>query len=206
MLIRYKKWEPEEVKVLLDDIGSFGWKALERRSKHSKTEIWAKVNREFGGGGITRGSYSLSQAMDETGYARSQFIRASKALNQRWLRTAKGGNYLITAEQLEDMVFWLKDDFWSAKHHLYGCMQCEGSKDRHYAIGLCFKCYHKVKRYVKRTFKIRFTTEYILKRLDSSFTEGSTVIPFLEQIRNRLKLGKCPPIKDLEKVRILCNL
>jgi len=143
-------WKASEVKALLDGIGSFGWTALQRRcGGRSKMAIYLKVRREFGGGGITRGSYSLGQAEQETGYHETQLRRAARALNQRWARTARGGDYLITAEQIEECIAWLVHDYWCKKLRLYCCLECGTDTKPHYSFGLCCPCFNVLRRYAK---------------------------------------------------------
>ena len=145
--MKKQRWTPKQLKELLDGIGSFGWQVLQRRTgARSRPAITQKIKREFGGGGITRGSYSLEQAMAETGYARTQLIRAAKALNQRWPRTSKGGNYLITEVQLEEMAAWLSQDYWARKQHLYACLDCGTRVRPHRGGGLCAACYSHNRR------------------------------------------------------------
>lgn len=190
-----RRWNDSAGRFLLDAIGSFGWSVLERKSAHTKTQIQDFVRYHFGGGGITRGSYSLAQAMVETGYSRSQFARAAKALNQRWLRTARGGNFLITAEQLEDMAAWLKQDFWCPKHHLYKCIDCATTERPHFSMGMCVRCYRRVERYMRALGLETFSAANILALLDLLRPDA---VP--EDVRSRLEAGRCPPLEQIKKV------
>lgn len=189
-----ERWTKEEERALLDGIGSFGWQALIRRSGHSRRAIWDKIRHLFGGGGITRGSYSIRQAMEETGYSLSQLERAASALNQRWQRTAKGGNFLISAEQLEDLANWLVDDFWSVGHRLYSCPGCnattreKGVKGSHFSNGLCRNCYRATTRYMKLKLGIKTTPQALLEHLQNP----------PPPIRSRLEGGRLLPLKELK--------
>lgn len=184
------RWTKKQTNALLDSIGSVGWKGLQRRTGHTKAEIWAKVRRSFGGGGITRGSYSLEEAMQETGYSRSQLERACRACNMVWKRTAKGGNFTITAEQLELMASWLKTDYWCVKHHLYACSDCETSERPHYSGGLCLRCYRRSARWLAlRGYRLR---AQIL--LDYALSTGASLD------KEKLKLGRLPALSLLQKV------
>lgn len=198
--VKYRFWTEKQTKALLDGIGAFGWAALKRKTGHSEREIWDKVRREFGGGGITRGSYSLSQAQEETGYARSQLERAAAALNQRWQRTSKRGNYLITAEQLEDLANWLAQDFWCRKFHLYNCVQCGKSVFPHYSLGYCKPCHSVLRRYVLTTIKVPFTSVGIKSYVDTKEPPEQDRL-FYQLVLERLNAGRGVSIEQLEKVR-----
>lgn len=70
--------------------------------------------------GIThlRGTYSLSNAAESTGYDVRQLLRAKKNLNQHWnkVRYSWTHRYVITEEQLEALCEWLKTERRSASH------------------------------------------------------------------------------------------
>lgn len=199
-----RRWTEEQRRALLDGIGSFGWSVLENRTQHTRPEIREKIRREFGGGGITRGSYSLAQAMLETGYSRSQLDRAAEALNQRWQRTARRGDYLITVEQIEDMVVWLQNDFWSKKHHLYNCEECGSSERRHFSGGLCQPCYRRFQRHVqKRCLQARPKAlhTFAMQLSGGSGPDGL----FLEQMRLRLASGRLLGVTLFRRLEALCS-
>lgn len=142
------RWTSDRLKVLFDGVGSFGWRTLERRTGATRNAIWKAIQRYYGGGGITRGTYSLSQAMAETGYASTQLRRAARALGQRWNRTGKGSvhHFLITGEQLEEMAAWLKVDYWAIGLKLYGCTNCGTNEAPHHRVGMCRPCYFRCRR------------------------------------------------------------
>jgi hypothetical protein len=165
-----------------------------------------KVLHSFGGGGITRGSYSLAEAMAETGYSRSQFLRARAALTQRWQRTARGGQYLITAEQLEEMAVWLAQDFWCRKHHLYKCADCASDARPHWSGGLCRPCYRRLSKHVgpgPLTKLIVVVLVAIILGEASTASQGDQM--FLEQMKARLMGGRLPSLAELERAVSLCN-
>lgn len=194
-----RRWTEEEGRALFDGIGSFGWSVLERRTGHSRREIWDRVRREFGGGGITRGSYSLSEAVTETGYSRTQLRRAAKALNQRWPRTAKGGNYLLTGEQLEDLVAWLQQGFWSQKHHLYRCGDCGTQSRSHFSNGLCLRCYRRVGRFCRKIGLI-CSADAILAQLESRLVKPKIQSFTFYVVYQRLKVGKFSSLEEMRRV------
>lgn len=199
-----ERWTPKQLQGLLDGIGSFGWTVLRKRVGQSRPAddcrrtthaIRAKVRREFGGGGITRGTYSLNQVSEETGYHRTQLKRAMQALGQRWTRTARRGDYLISAEQVEEMVTWLQHDFWSPRHELYCCLRCGTSTQTHYCFGLCERCYRKMRRY-SESKALQFTAKALLEVVDLLLRVGGDT-NFLDKLLLVLKHGRAPMKKEL---------
>ena len=182
---------------MMDGVGGFGWSALTRRcGGRSRGAVQKKILREFGGGGITRGTYSILQAMAETGYHVTQLRRAAQALNQRWARTARGGNFLISAEQLEECAVWLQKDYWSVRLRLYGCCRCGSDTKPHFSLGHCKPCYERMYRYA-RNLGLVFSSEKLLvvvRLLRSQSVEHARV---LESIQARLELGQPPNKEDL---------
>jgi hypothetical protein len=188
-------WTRQEEQRLLDGVGSFGWQTLQRRcGAKTRGAIQAKIRRDYGGGGITRGTYSLLEAIQETGYSRTQLRRAAEALGQRWGRTAKGKNhtFLITGEQLEELVAWLSHDFWSKKLKLYGCHSCGTQTDPHYSFGCCLGCFKTLRRYALR-LGLPFTAKALLDIL-----EGKTLPHDVQRIHHNLKAGWAPTRDQLE--------
>lgn len=188
-------WTKKEEKKLLDGVGSFGWSTLVRRTGgRSKGAIIKKIKREFGGGGITRGTYTLQQVMDETSYSRTQLQRAAQSLGQRWNRTAKGKNhpFLITGEQLEELVIWLSHDYWSKALSLYGCVNCGTDQEDHYTFGCCLRCYKTLRR-IASSRQLPFTAKSLLEVLD-----GHELDPELQRIHHNLTAGRAPNCQQLE--------
>lgn len=185
-------WTAEQLRALLDGVGGFGWQVLQRRTCRSKAAIEAKIFREYGGGGITRGSYSLSQVCDETGYHSSQLKRAQRALKQRWIRTARGGDFLISPEQVEEMVTWLGHDYWSIKHELYGCTRCGTDSRPHKRMGLCDRCFTWVSYRLIR-LKLPASRTKLL-----AITLQVREDPVVLRMRTILKKGQAPSIDDLK--------
>jgi len=151
-----RRWTKVESKKLLFGAGAFGISWLQRQTgpaynwvnapKHrSCFALKAKMLR-MGLGGFTRGTWSLERAKRETGFTQSQLFRAMKALNQKWKRTGPRGDYLITDDQMDDILEWLKHDFWCKCKHLYCCVWCGEARRRHFSLGLCDTCY---KRYLR---------------------------------------------------------
>jgi len=139
-------WTKREVSILLQGIGVFGWDWLCRKTHRSKNAVRCKVNRVFQSG-ITRGVATLGALIRDSGYSRSQLLRARDALGQKWKRTSRHGRYLIQDEQVEELIGWLRVDYWAGSVHAYRCLWCERSHRLHRGRGLCYKCY---RRYCKR--------------------------------------------------------
>ena len=87
------RWELKALKALFNGIGAFGLSWFQRKSGksydwpnapvvRSRDAIYAKIRREYGGGGLTRGVYSRGALVLVTGYDRRQLERAQVALNQ----------------------------------------------------------------------------------------------------------------------------
>lgn len=152
-----KPWGRDGVKSLFEGIGSFGlsWFRARVDDSHSypnapkgrsRQAIENKALRDWGSGGLTRGSYSLRAAILVTGYSRTQLLRARDALRQKWKRFGPRGNFLVSDDQLEDAVAWLQHDYWSIAHRLYCCRGCTSDRKAHYALGLCLRCYWRYRR------------------------------------------------------------
>lgn len=136
-------WDEASLRVLFDGIGISGVRWFTTRCSRSYKAIYNKALREYGKGGLTRGAYTLWEVCQTTGYTRSHMLRAQSALNQKWKRLGPVGAHLITDEQLEDIVEWLKHDFWSKAKKLYGCQWCTTTNRTHKGAGLCQRCYFR---------------------------------------------------------------
>lgn len=187
-------WTPKQAKALFDQVGVAGWSVIQKKTGgRSKAAVLSRMRREFGGGGITRGTYQLAEAIRETGYSATQFRRAADALNQRWLRTKKRGAYLITGEQLEDMVEWLSHDYWSKKLRLYCCIQCGTTERPHHTFGLCLPCHRKLARRADKA-GLPWSAPRLLEWVQKLGLDGIRV----QNIIVNLKAGRAPPLDDLE--------
>ncbi len=141
-----RKWSPGEERALFHAAGTSANAKLRRVSgDRSLAAISEKIRRDFGPGGRFRGTWSLRKLMNESGYSDSQLIRARGALGQAWRKSCKGGRYLISQEQVEDLIEWLTHDYWSSVHRLYACRGCGERKKPHRARGLCASCYRRRK-------------------------------------------------------------
>jgi hypothetical protein len=156
-----KRWGKEAIKALFNGIGSYGISWFQQRSdapydlehgpkKRSRQAVYKKAQREFGKGGLTRGAYTLEELQNNTGYNREQILRARDACKQKWKRLGPRGDHLITEEQVEEILEWLKHDYWSKVHRLYCCRRCTTDSAPHYGAGLCERCYFRYRRDLER--------------------------------------------------------
>ena len=148
---RGKQWTKAHETALLQGAGVYGFAWFEAHtgdsfdwpnapSGRSRGAVKTQANRMFEGG-LTRGAYTLREACRITGYDRKQIRRGMAALAQKWKRLSPNGAFLIYEEQLEEIVQWLRTDYWSAKHRLYNCLWCNTEQRPHRAAGLCQRCY-----------------------------------------------------------------
>jgi hypothetical protein len=151
-----KRWTREEDHVLLEGAGAFGLAWFRRRigpsyafpgaPPRSPDAIYARARKLWGKGGMTRGSYSMRQIAEESGYTRMQLRRAQKALQHSYRRTSPNSRMLVTDDQRLDLFAWLASDFWCKPLHRYGCVWC-GTRERpHKGGGLCSRCYYAFRR------------------------------------------------------------
>lgn len=196
------EWSKEQVDNLRDGVGVAGWSQLQKKTGgRSRGAVLQMLRRKFGGGGITRGTYQLEEAMRETGYARTQLRRAAVALNQRWLRTKRRGVFLITGEQLEELAEWLAHDYWSKPKELYCCHQCGQVQKPHHRFGLCARCYFRFRRRAD-TLDLPRTNSGLLDLCESLDQEDF----HLQRIVTNLEKGRAPTLDDLEHLCALTKL
>lgn len=136
-------WDEAEIRVLFDGIGISGVAWFKSRCGRSRKAVYNKALRMYGQGGLTRGSFTLHEICETTGYNYSHIRRAQAALNQKWKRLGPRGAHLVTEEQLRDILEWLKHDFWSKSKKLYGCQWCTTTTRPHVGRGLCSRCYYR---------------------------------------------------------------
>lgn len=107
----HKHWTPEEHA-----------KMLELSEGHTAAQIAEKLGRSWKGvvqymrlHGVRHHNdmYTFNQLMKLTGYAKSQLLRAKRALNQKWVRAAarqKRYYILVSYEQMEALTEYLKTE------------------------------------------------------------------------------------------------
>jgi len=156
-----KRWTKREEQALLQGIGVYGVSWFQRRCGdayswpnalpgRSVNAVYSKIRRMYGQGGLSRGSYTVTQIIRSTKYSKSQIQRAMRALGQKWKRLSATGAYLIHEDQYEDLIAWLANDYWSKKHRLYNCLWCQGHTREHSCRGLCTQCYRRYAKQLER--------------------------------------------------------
>ena len=115
-------------------------------TKRSRWAVYGQARRLHGPGGLTRGTYTLDHMIKTTGYCRSHFIRASRALNQQWRRLTPRGPWLVTEDQTEEIIEWLKTDHWSKAKRVDRCLWCSTTTAPMHALGLCRRDYLRYRR------------------------------------------------------------
>lgn len=114
---------------------------MQRELGRTPASMRAKLRRMIGANTLRRGSYSMRQLVEATGYQAEQLRRAATALNQKWKRLHPKGPFLITEEQRDELVTWLQHDYWAPLYRLYCCLFCTTEVRAHRALGLCGRCY-----------------------------------------------------------------
>jgi len=207
-MVGARKWSKEEVRVLLDGIGNYGLSHFQKKSgqphefeyegapKHrSKKAIYGKILREFGPGGLTRGVYTVHRLAKNTGYNKEQLYRAREACKQKWKRIGPRGAYLITEDQVDEIIEWLKHDYWCKPHRLYCCLYCNTEHRLHYSRGLCVRCYSRYRRSLLK-LNLPPSNKGLIRYIESRQNADSTDIEnsgkrtkFLEKIFETLRKG-----------------
>lgn len=212
------KWTKKAEKSLFDSIGNYGLSWHQKhagppgenpKERRSSAAIYNKAYRMFGPGGLTRGSYSLKQIMDKTGYTRTHLFRAQHALNQKWKRMGPKGAYLITDDQLDLIVEWLKHDYWAKAGRRYCCAMCSTENRPHKALGLCDRCFSAYRRQCAKfdlpaSGKKQLALMYKFRRHAKEMTDNQA--KFIEKAVLQLKQGLALDERQLECLaKILVN-
>ena len=201
------------MQAMLNGIGSYGIRWLQRHTAaphdypnapqvRSRSAINAKVQREFGGG-LTRGALTLRAVQNNTGYSRSQLLRARDALKQKWKRLQRGGDYIITEEQVDEILVWLTHDYWDKSARLYCCLGCQTEKRPPFGRGLCSRCYH---RYRRRCIHLGLPTSPKAQRAALRVLDIDKIGPHatvLETVEARLAAGHALTDEDLDWMHML---
>lgn len=142
-----RRWTAVETRALIVGLGAYGIAWFQKRAGlsygypnaplRSIDAVSRRVARVTGSRRFTQGAYTLTALTRRSGYSRGQLRRAQSALNQKWKRTSANGSFLITDEQAEEVLEWLKHDFWTRTRRLYGCVQCGEDKRPPKVWGLC---------------------------------------------------------------------
>lgn len=106
----WNRWTKQDDLKLLELSEMHTYSEIAERMGRTRASIfqrmWAKGIRKLSGG------VSLTQLCKNTGYERSQFLRAKKMLRQNW-KTAYGGKrklFVITEKQQEALTEYLKTE------------------------------------------------------------------------------------------------
>ena len=151
-----RRWTKKEDAALLDGVGVFSLAWFRRRAGtsydmpsaplRSPAAVYMRAARLIGSSSLTRGTHTLKDAARSTGYTIEQLQRAQQALSQKWKRLSPRGPYLITFDQLDEIVGWLRQDYWCKKLRLYGCVNCGDNHSPPRGMGLCARCYRRLRR------------------------------------------------------------
>lgn len=192
-----KRWTKTQDAALLDGVGVFSLAWFRKRSgqsydyphalRRSRMAVYNRATRLIGSGSLTRGTSTLAEAERETGYAAEQLQRAQAALNQKWKRLSPRGPYLITFDQLDEVVGWLRNDYWCAKLRLYGCVNCGDNHKPARGMGLCQRCYHRTRRILSRL------------GLPKRLTDLSSVVQALDGLTPEVRAFVDMALKHLER-------
>lgn len=186
---------------MFSGVGTHGWSRLQRAAGDSyrepelpsgrSIEAVRRQIRRMCGSGARRGAFSLRQLAQATGYHPHQLKRAQRALNQSWHRMGRRGAYLISEDQMLDIVAWLAHDFWSTKTRLYCCTWCASSSRLHLSGGLCIRCFSRHRRRCTKAglpYSLRGLSNVVENLILDCKNEGSHA-NFLERARRRLGSG-----------------
>ena len=77
----------------------------------------------------------------DSGYSRGHILRGRDALRQQWRRLSPRGTWLISEEQADNIIVWLRSDHWSKAKLLDGCLWCGTALVPMHALGLCRRDY-----------------------------------------------------------------
>lgn len=161
-----KRWTREEEMALIQGIGVYGIEWFKKKcgkpynwpnapAGRSADAIRSKALRLVGSS-IRRGTYSLNEIMNKTGYSKTQIRRAMRALGQKWKRLSSTGPYIVYEDQYLDIIAWLAQGYWSISHRRYNCTWCDGTTQPHKGKGLCLTCY---RRYISRLRRLELPIE-----------------------------------------------
>jgi hypothetical protein len=207
-----RRWSQKAAQEIFDGVGTYGVAWFQKRSgkpydwpqapqQRSHDAIRAKARRLYGRGGLRRGSYSMSRLRRETGYTYHQLTRAQVALRQKWRRTKSNGSYLITDEQVEEILEWLKHDYWSGRSRTYCCLWCATTKGRPKSSGLCGACFSKYWRLcVKKGLPTSLVgmTKLVQKFKRRAFPKTGEHVKFLEAMLFNLSSRRALSFEELE--------
>jgi len=198
---RQKRWTAAAQRQLFNGVGIAGLAWFQSRcGGRSADAIYHKLRREYGPGGLTRGSYTLGKLRRITGYSETHLRRAGSALNQKWKRLGPRGAHIITEEQMGEIVTWLGHDFWTKPHRLYVCLWCRTTRREHRAGGLCVCCYYRYRRACqKRELPVALAEQKaLLARVKPDRDNSRVYAKFSEKVNGRLTAGLALDAEQLD--------
>lgn len=201
------RWTTRERNDLMLAISTYGIDWLRRKvGGRSRRAVYSRIEAIVGEGGLTRGSYTIREVIELTGYNREQLERAGRALQQRWARTSRHGSFMISEDQIEQLSTWLRKDYWCMRLRLYGCLRCGTGRQPPRSFGLCTRCYYRGRRQALG-LGLPFVAAKLHARvvaLKARCAEADR--EFLELLEARLQHRWAPSEGDLERLARLGNL
>ena len=172
-----RPWTEREISLLKWYIGHKSLTQVAKILDRSIGAVKCKASRL--GISASRATYSQSEAIRKTGYNWKQLQQARTALGQRWKRiNSKTGRYRISDEQLEDLISYLSRpapyrtlrgthcDIWAPRLKIDQCLNCEIAgpelHERHYALGLCYSCWHEVSGHKQSSYLLSKHRTFLL--------------------------------------------
>lgn len=192
-----KPWTNQQTNYLLVGTAACGMVWVQDHTKPNKRKKVRSVNAlrckayKMGLMGLNAGLGSLHDIEESTGYSKTQLLRARKALRQKWKRSSAAGNYLITVFQIEELLDWLKDDYWCTSKKLYNCVYCGSNKEKHVSFGLCKACLKTYRKIYKNCDKV------LLKKIAKKILRGTNkeLCAISRRIKRNIAISEAQLIK-----------
>lgn len=206
-----KRWSKDDDRALFMGLGAYGTEWFKPRvgrsydykgapTQRTTKALYGRVRRLCDGGGLGRGAISLRQLRMTSGYSDCQILRAREALNQKWKRINPGGAYIITEEQAEDVLSWLKNDYWAPILRIYACVDCGTRKHKHRSLGHCEECYWVLR---KALYAAKFPTrrEPLLARLtEIGVGLAGEAADLCQRMIQHLREGRAPTCHEIRRL------
>jgi hypothetical protein len=169
---RPKHWTEEQIRILRTEFYKLSDAELALKIGRTQHAIMQK-RKDLGLSRLTstlEGGFLLPEVAKEIGYSNVQIRRARGYLGQKWRRlpgsydprgkkTAKGDRYLITPEQVDELLAYFKA--WGPRG-LKACAKCNRTQYRHKARGFCEPCYSYQQKLVRTGRPNRFHEALVL--------------------------------------------
>lgn len=201
-----KPWTNKQMNCLLIGTAAYGIRWLQTntnscnkkkfRKKRTINALRCKAYR-MGIKGLNGGTKNLKQLSETTGYSKTLLFRAQKAMRQKWLRSSEKGNYLITINQVEELLDWLKEDYWSKSKRLYNCVYCGNHNNPHVSWGLCKVCLQIFRKICKK-HRFFITKELLVSLCISNNKEARA---FFRKLKKRIAISEDKILKIINTYR-----